>query len=65
MEWLCPANIDPSQDQKRHSATMARDTVEWVLQDPIYQKWFSENGSFLWLHGARKLTHKLNGANVA
>ncbi|KLP20382.1 uncharacterized protein LW94_2878 [Fusarium fujikuroi] len=48
-KWLNAA--DPSVDHNKAHQTCHPGTGQWLLNNPRYRTWKSQNGSFLWLNG--------------
>jgi hypothetical protein len=55
LEWLCPATINPGDNQQRLRKLAVEQTATWVFKHAAYEQWRSEAGRFLWLYGKGKL----------
>jgi hypothetical protein len=51
MDWLCPPNVIPQDDQDVRREMYTKNTGGWIFKDESYQEWFSKDQGFLWLHG--------------
>jgi hypothetical protein len=55
LEWLCPSNINPKEDQDLRRELFTKNTGNWIFKHEAYREWHAKPASFLWLRGQSKM----------
>lgn len=63
LDWLCPPQINPEEDQDSKRELYIKDTGAWIFRNKVYEQWASSPGSFLWLHGQSEFS-KINSKDI-
>ncbi|CAG8974499.1 hypothetical protein HYALB_00009034 [Hymenoscyphus albidus] len=53
LDWLCPQDVNPEENQKSAVCLRQAGTGVWFLDGDDFQEWQLSNNSALWIHGIR------------
>ena len=57
LDFLCPTEIDPVQDQTNYHEKLTENTAIWFRREPKFLEWTRAGSGLLWIHGTSMPIH--------